>query len=92
MMRLQVQSFQLPRWVAPVMILVALGLVPFALMLGLALTAIAIGYSTLRLFLPGSNSQTDFQTLHGQTGIKNHSPTSGVIDAEYQVKDEDGKN
>ena len=91
-MRLQVQSFQLPRWVAPVMILVALALLPFALMLGLALTAVAIGYSILRLFLPISNSSTTYQTLRGQTGMKNHASASGVIDAEYQVKDEDGKN
>jgi hypothetical protein len=92
MMRLQVHSFQLPRWVAPVMILIALALIPFALVLGLALTTIAIGFSALRLFLPISNSATIHRTFNGQTRMKNHTTTSGVIDAEYQVKEKDGKN
>jgi hypothetical protein len=92
MMRLQVQSFQLPRWVVPVMILIALALIPFALVLGLALTAAAVGFSALRLFLPASSSPTFGQGSDGQTRIKNSGSTSKVIDAEYQVKDEDGEN
>lgn len=91
-MRLQVQSFQMPRWVIPVMILVALALVPFALVLGLALTAVALGFSALRLFLPAHNSSHFGPASNGRTRIKSDGPASGVIDAEYQVKDEDGKN
>jgi hypothetical protein len=92
MMRLQVQSFQLPRWVVPVMILVALALIPFALMVGVALTAVALGFSALRLFLPSSSPANFGPGFDGQTRIKNDRPAPGVIDAEYQVKDEDGKN
>ena len=92
MMRLQVQSFQLPRWVVPVMILIAFALIPFALVLGLALTAVAVGFSALRFFFPASSSPTFDQGSNDQPGIKKSTPASKVIDAEYQVKDEDGEN
>jgi len=92
MMRLQVQSFQVPRWVVPVVVLIAVALIPFALVLGLALTAAAVGFSVLRLFLPASNPTAFGQGSNSQTRIKNSASASNAIDAEYQVKDEDGEN
>ena len=92
MMRLQVESFPLPRWVVPVMILIAIAFIPFALVLGLVLTAAVAGFSVLRFFLPATNPPIFGQGPNSQTRLKKPDPVSGIIDAEYQVKDEDGKN
>ncbi len=89
MMRLEVRSYQAPRWMAPILILAALALVPFALMLALGLAAAAIGISAFRLFLPAAGRSENPATFGSPP---HHSLKSGsVIDADYEIKDENEK-
>jgi hypothetical protein len=86
-MQIHVRSVPLPRWLAPLLILAALALIPFALMLGLVLAAVVIGASALRLLLPspvkpGADS-FEFPFSRNEKKISDHS----AIDAEYEVRD-----
>lgn len=89
MMRFEVRSYSMPRWIVPILILAALALIPFALVLALGLTAAGIGFSALGLFLPKAGGPENNETL----GVPpRHSLKSGsVIDADYEIKDENEK-
>ncbi len=85
MIKVQMQTFQAPRWLGPVLALIALALIPFALVVGLAVLTAAVGFTALRAFLP---SAPVLKSSPGETmgGRKIHS-RSQTIDAEYEVKD-----
>ena len=90
-MQIHVRSAQLPRWVAPLLILAALALIPFALMLGLAVAAVAIGGLALRALLPSAGkSDAGSSSFPFSRADKRFSDPS-AIDAEYEVKDSDEK-
>jgi hypothetical protein len=90
-MQIHVRSVQVPRWLAPLLILAALALIPFALMLGLALAAVVIGASALRLLLPapGKPAANSFEISLSRNNKKISDHTA--IDAEYEVRDSDEK-
>lgn len=87
MIKVQMQTFQVPRWLGPVLVLTALALIPFALMIGLALMAVVLGWTALRLFL-SFPSRPIFQQGR-DTGVvdRKSDNASPAIDAEYEVKD-----
>lgn len=84
MIKVQVQSFQMPKWVVPAMILIALALIPFALVLGLAAAALALGVGALRLFLPPSSRTFP---AHRPSGGPSLGMGGDAIDVDYEVKD-----
>ncbi len=88
MLKFEVRSYQLPRWMVPVLALAALALIPFALMLALGVAALAVGVSVLRAFLP-SGRVGGSPTL-GKAKGGSLKPGS-VIDVDYEVKDENEK-
>jgi hypothetical protein len=89
MLKFEVRSHQLPRWMVPVLALAALALIPFALMLALGLAAAAVSLSVFRAFLPTGNRPKDSKTLDPPARISLKS--GSVIDADYEVKDENEK-
>jgi hypothetical protein len=90
-MQIHVRSVQMPRWFVPALILLAVALLPFALMLGLALAAAAVAVSILRVLLPSAGKpeidSSDFRSPRPDGKISD----SSAIDAEYEVKDPDEK-
>jgi hypothetical protein len=90
-MQIHVRSAQLPRWVVPLLILAALALIPFALMLGLALAAVAIGASALRLLLPSPGRPEAQSADFPFSQVHQRFSDPSAIDAEYEVKDSDEK-
>lgn len=90
-MQIHVRSAPLPRWVAPLLILAALALIPFALMLGLALAAVVIGASALRALLPSPGRPETRSPDFPFSGADKRFSDSSAIDAEYEVKDSDEK-
>jgi hypothetical protein len=89
MMKVRIHSFSMPRWILPALFLAVLALIPFALILGLTLAATAVGLSVLRLLMPtsdrpamGAQSFPPERRVSGETGI---------IDAEYEVKEDHGE-
>ena len=88
MMRMEVRSAHLPWWVVPILLLAALALIPFALVLALAVAGMAIGVSVVRFLLTGpQNRHEESQTFRTQDS-RTHLPPSQVIDADYEVKEE----
>jgi hypothetical protein len=91
MMRVQVQSFQMPRWVIPVLVLAALALIPFALALALVAGGIALTAAVVRALLPPSTPSSPLHTRSEANGRVFDRGNSSVIDADYEVKDENEK-
>lgn len=89
MLKFEMHSYQLPRWMVPVLALAALALIPFALMLALGVAVLAIGVSVLRAFLPSSPGLGKAKNLESPQ----HVPLKpgSIIDADYEVKDENEK-
>jgi hypothetical protein len=88
---MEVRSFQAPRWLGPILILIALALIPFLLTLALGLLALGIGASVIKALLPPSHPKNDHERIfaaHRQFGKKSD---PSAIDAEYEVKDADKK-
>ena len=90
-MRFQVQTFRAPRWLGPVLVLIAMALLPFALMLGLAVMALVSGASVLRLLLPPVGKWAMQGRQDSTSGRSIIEPGSPAIDAEYEVKDDHEK-
>jgi len=88
MMRMEVRSVQVPRWIVPVLILAALALIPFALMLALVVAGIAIGAAAVRLLLTGPQPKGEGLQRVETQGSRPSLSTSQVIDVDYEVKDE----
>jgi hypothetical protein len=90
-MQIHVRSVQMPRWVIPLLIVMALALIPFALMLGLALGVVVIGASVARLlFSSPVKPQANPFEVPGLRSDKKF-PDYSAIDAEYEVKDSNEK-
>lgn len=92
MLKVQVQSYALPRWVIPVVFLAALALVPFALMLALGLGAMALGASVVLSLLPSAKAVKDPGRFGERGRSLRDAGSSPVIDADYEVKDENAKS
>jgi hypothetical protein len=87
-MRMEVRSFQLPRWLTPVLGLLALALIPIAIMVAVCVGALALGTTLIRAFVPSlpspdPNSRPAFHAKDSSV----LSPSS-AIDVEYEVKDQ----
>ena len=89
MLKFEVRSYHAPRWIVPILALAALALIPFALVLVLGLAAAAIGFSAVRAFLPPTGKPLGPETL-GKPSRTPLKPGS-VIDADYEIKDENEK-
>jgi hypothetical protein len=90
-MRVVVQSFQAPRWIVPVLILVALALIPFALMLAVTLLGVAVAATAFRALLSPAPEANPKNHSFPKGQLAELNPGSKVIDAEYEAKDQDEK-
>ncbi|GEM_PF-1331729 len=88
MMRVQVQSFRAPRWLGPLLVLIALAILPFALILGMAVMALVAGASIFRLLLPAPRKVFEENLGSGKAAHRVVDSGSRAIDADYEVKDE----
>jgi len=86
-MRVMVRSFHVTRWMGPLILLGLLALIPFAFMLALTLTALAVVFFVVRSFGPAFRA-TEMGT-RAKPKIQPHSidTSSQVLDAEYEVKE-----
>lgn len=90
-MQIHVRSIQAPRFLVPLLILAALALIPFALMLGLGLAAVAIGVSALRILLPSPEKLEVGSAKTAFSRVEKRFSDPSAIDAEYEIKDSDEK-
>jgi hypothetical protein len=51
-MRMEVRTFQAPRWLAPLLGLLALVLIPIGLMAAVVFAVLALGITVIRAFIP----------------------------------------
>jgi hypothetical protein len=91
MLKFQVQSYSMPRWIVPLLALAALALIPFALVLALGLGLLAVGASAFRAFLLPGGRSVDTRFEVGRPSKLNPG-SSNTIDADYEIKGEDEKN
>jgi hypothetical protein len=88
MLKFEIREAHLPRWMVPVLVLAALALIPFALMLALGLAAVAVGLTALRILLPPAKPpEREILKPRASSSLK----PGSVIDADYEVKDENEK-
>lgn len=90
MLKFEVHSTQMPRWIVPVLALAAFALLPFALMLALGLAAAAIGFSVFKAFLPPVEKPLGPESL--ERPARSSLKSGSVIDADYEIKDENEKD
>ena len=83
-MRMEVRSFQVPRWLAPLLVLLALALIPLALMVAVGFAALALGATVVRAFLSSSSRPPIVQSHSVEAKGVSHE----AIDAEYEIKDQ----
>jgi len=85
---MEVRSFQLPRWLAPLMGLLALVLIPVAVMVAFLFAALALGTTLIRVFVPSISSRE----VKSRPAINSKDSSvlsqSSAIDVEYEVKDQ----
>ena len=87
-MRMEVKSFKVPGWLAPLLLLLALALIPLFLVAGVAVAALAVGTTVVRAFLP-SSSQPQVSNLHSVfKSVESKKSDVSAIDVEYEVKDQ----
>jgi len=87
--QLHVRSFRLPGWVVPVMFLLALALLPFALLFAVGLGVLALGAGLLGALFRGPSGPTLGAGKRGSVDVRGRG--TKVIDVEYEVKDRDAK-
>jgi len=85
-MRIHVQTFRVPAWVTPVLILLALALLPVLLTVALGILGLALAAATVRYFLLPSGPSQPPPPISNDRGEK--LGNSQVIDVDYEVKDE----
>lgn len=88
-MKVQVRRFRAPGWIVPVLVLIALALLPFALMLAAGLVLLAVGAAALNALLPGGKRSFPENDYSSPPPKLKSGPESGVIDADYEVVKED---
>ena len=86
------QTFQAPRWLGPILVLIALALIPIAMMVGLTVLAVVLGFAALRVFLPTPSRSTFSNPGSMNANNRKIQSPSTVIDAEYEVKESNAKN
>ncbi len=90
-MPVMVRAYNLPRWLGPLVGLAVIALIPFAVMLALALAGLSLGYLVIRSLLPSpGNPKTAFPvTGSNDPSQRLHSahPSPQVLDAEFKVKE-----
>lgn len=89
-MQIHVRSVKGTGWIVPVLVLVALVLLPFALMLALGLGVLAVGFTVLRSFLPPAGPR-DPGDLFPRSPSDKRIQDPSAIDAEFEVRDNDEK-
>jgi len=90
-MRMEVRSFQVPRWLAPLLVLLALAFIPIALMFAVALGVLAMGTTVIRAFLPSSQPSVSHQSSVFSS-LESKKSDLSAIDVEYEVKDSNEKS
>lgn len=88
---MEIRFYRAPGWIIPFLILLALALLPFAMVLALAVAGAALGAAVLRfLFLPAQEqtAEKNKNILSEGEGSASNTP---VIDADFEVKDENEK-
>ncbi len=83
-MRMEVRSFQVPQWLSPLLVLLALALIPVALVVAVGFGVLAVGVSVVKAFLPSSPRPPIMSSRSAFSEPTGHS----AIDAEYEIKDE----
>jgi len=84
---MEVRSFQVPRWLTPVLGLLALVLIPIAMMVAVCVAVLALGSTLIRVFVPSIPSQ-DTQARPVFRSKDSSVPSQSAIDVEYEVKDQ----
>lgn len=91
-MRIHVSSTQFPGWVVPVLLLIALALLPFAIALGLLVGVLALGAGLVRVLLfPAPAENQDKPSLRRPPSNERLADPS-AIDAEFEVKESHEKD
>lgn len=90
-MKIEVHSFQAPRWIIPLLILAALALIPFALALAAGMAVLALGVGVLKLLLPSSGTSGHVGSFETRRSAGKFSDST-AIDADYEVKGENEKD
>ncbi len=85
---MEVRSFQLPRWLAPLMGLLALVLIPVAVMMAFLFAALALGTTLIRAFVPSISSREFKSSPAINPKESSVLSQSSAIDVEYEVKDQ----
>lgn len=83
-MRMEVRSFQVPQWLSPLLVLLALALIPVALVVAVGFGVLAVGAIVVKAFLPSSPCPPIMSSRSVFSEPTDHS----AIDAEYEIKDE----
>ena len=87
-MRMEVRSFQVPRWLTPLLVLLALAFIPIALMFAVALGVLAVGTTVIRAFLPSSQPSSVSHVRSVFNSLESKKSDVSAIDVEYEVKDQ----
>jgi hypothetical protein len=86
-MRMEVRSFQVPRWLSPLLVLLALAFIPIALMFAVALGVLAVGTTVIRAFLPSSQPPSVSHQHSVFSSLESKKSDLSAIDVEYEIKD-----
>ena len=88
-MKLQVRTLQAPGWLLPLVFLAGLALIPVALFIALAVLGLALTGALFRALLPSAASSAASQPFPrpGRPSV----PRQGVLDVEYEIKDDHEK-
>lgn len=86
-MQMEVRSFQVPRWLTLVLGLLALALIPIAMMIAVCVGALALGTTLIRAFVPSIPSSKPDSRPAFRSKDSSVLSQSSAIDVEYEVKD-----
>ncbi|HVZ81847.1 MAG TPA: hypothetical protein VHE12_13755 [bacterium] len=88
----QVHSMRFSGWIVPILALLALALLPFAIALGLLVGALALGVGLVRvLMFPSPEGTPGKPTLRRPSSHERLADPS-AIDAEFEVKEDHEKD
>jgi hypothetical protein len=88
---MEFRSFQVPRWLTPVLGLLALALIPIAMMVAVCVAALALGTTLIRAFVPSIPSQNPNPRPAFRSKDSSVLSKQSAIDVEYEVKDQNEK-
>jgi len=96
--RFSVRTFRVPGWVTPLLVLLALAMIPVAMALALGLLALVLGAGLVRALFPPAGSSLPRE--EGPPGREVSGSLDGevppgdgpVIDVEYEARDEEEKS